>query len=139
MNSILSTHRWSLSFLSLWVSLLVSPIMAASDDESDTAIAYYELKPSFVSNLTGGPKYIRCDIQLMTKRADEIAKIALHSPALRHSILMLLAGQDGKQLMSREGKESLRQEALQSVRTRLEQLSGDAIVDDLYFTAYYVK
>ena len=75
----------------------------------------------------------------MTKQADEIAKIALHSPALRHSILMLLAGQDGKQLMSREGKENLRQEALQSVRTRLEQLSGDAIVDDLYFTAYYVK
>ena len=139
MNSILATYRWSPILLSLCVSLLALPVTAGSDDEADTEIAYYELKPSFISNLAGGPKYSRCDIQLMTKRADELAKLALHSPALRHSILMLLAGQDGKHLMSREGKEGLRQEALESVRTRLTELSGEAIVDDLYFTAYYVK
>ena len=28
---------------------------------------------------------------------------------------------------------------MQSVRAQLEELSGDAIVNDLYFTAYYVK
>ena len=109
----------------------------AGDDKPE--IAYYPLKPSFVSNLRGGPKYIRCDIQLMTEQAEEVAKIELHAAALRHSILMLLAGQDGKQLKTREGKEELRQAALHSVRTQLEELSGDAIVNDLYFTAYYVK
>jgi flagellar FliL protein len=116
---------------------VTSTAAAAEDDEID--IAYYPLKPSFVSNLRGGPKYIRCDIQLMTEQATQVPKIELHTPALRHSILMLLAGQDGKQLKTREGKEELRQAALQSVRARLEELSGDAIVEDLYFTAYYVK
>ena len=121
----------------LCAGLVVTSAAAAEDDKTD--IAYYPLKPSFVSNLRGGPKYIRCDIQLMTEQATEVPKIELHTPALRHSILMLLAGQDGKQLKTREGKEELRQAALQSVRARLEEMSGDAIVDDLYFTAYYVK
>ena len=116
---------------------MTSTAALAKDDKPD--IGYYPLKPSFVSNLRGGPKYIRCDIQLMTEQAAEIPKIELHSPALRHSILMLLAGQDGKKLKTREGKEELRQAALQSVRAQLEELSGDAIVNDLYFTAYYVK
>ena len=126
------------SAIVLCASLVVTSTAAAAEDE-EIDIAYYPLKPSFVSNLRGGPKYIRCDIQLMTEQASEVPKIELHTPALRHSILMLLAGQDGKQLKTREGKEELRQAALQSVRARLEELSGDAIVEDLYFTAYYVK
>lgn len=126
------------SAIVLCASLVVTSTTAASEDDK-IDIAYYPLKPSFVSNLRGGPKYIRCDIQLMTEQASEVPKIELHTPALRHSILMLLAGQDGKQLKTREGKEELRQAALQSVRARLEEMSGDAIVDDLYFTAYYVK
>ena len=117
--------------------IMTSTVAVAENDKPD--IGYYPLKPSFVSNLRGGPKYIRCDIQLMTEQAAEIPKIELHAAALRHSILMLLAGQDGKELKTREGKEALRQAALQSVRAQLEELSGDAIVNDLYFTAYYVK
>ena len=111
----------------------------AVDDKAEVDIAYYALKPSFVSNLTGGPKYIRCDIQLMTQSASEIPDLELHAPALRHRILMLIAGQDGKQLQTREGKEGLRQAALDAVQRQLEDFTGKRIVDDLYFTAYYVK
>jgi len=122
------------------VSLFFSATICAAEDEQAPAdIGYFELKPSFVSNLTGGPKYIRCDIQLMTEQASELPKIELHSPALRHGILMLIGGQDGKQLKTRDGKEDLRQAALNSVRTQLEALTGKTLVNDLYFTAYYVK
>jgi len=119
--------------------ILTSQGQAAEEEQAEKNIGYYALKPSFVSNLTGGPKYIRCDIQLMTEQASEISKIELHTPALRHGILMLIGGRDGKELKTREGKEALRQAALDSVRLQLEQLTGDSIVDDLYFTAYYVK
>ena len=137
MNRLFSMHRISLGLATL-LAIIVIPATAAGE-EAAPEIGYYAFKPSFVSNLTGGPKYIRCDIQLMTERASEIPKIELHSPALRHSILMLIGGQDGNQLKTRDGKEDLRQAALESVRTRLEQLTGNTIVDDLYFTAYYVK
>ena len=83
----------------------------AAEEEEPVEIGYYAFKPSIVSNLSGGPKYIRCDIQLMTEQASLIPQIELHAPALRHHILMLIAGQDGKRLKTREGKEGLRQEA----------------------------
>ena len=119
--------------------IMTSNAHAAKDDDAEKDIGYYPLKPSFVSNLTGGPKYIRCDVQLMTEQASEIPKIELHTPALRHVILMLIGGRDGNELKTREGKEELRQEALETVQGQLEQLTGESIVDDLYFTAYYVK
>ncbi|MCW9078987.1 MAG: flagellar basal body-associated FliL family protein [Gammaproteobacteria bacterium] len=124
----------------LFAMVVLAPAASvAAEEQAPTEIAYYALKPSFVSNLSGGPKYIRCDIQLMTEQASEIPKIELHTPALRHDILMLIGGQDGNQLKTREGKEDLRQTALASVRSRLEEMTGKAIVNDLYFTAYYVK
>jgi flagellar FliL protein len=140
MNRLFSMPRSS-QHLSILFAMLVmaAPASAAEEEQTPTEIAYYALKPSFVSNLSGGPKYIRCDIQLMTEEASEIPKIELHTPALRHDILMLIGGRDGNQLKTREGKEDLRQTALASVRSRLEEMTGKAIVNDLYFTAYYVK
>ena len=128
--------------LFILIALLACPAAASAAEEEESApieIGYYALKPSFVSNLSGGPKYIRCDIQLMTEHASEIPKIELHTPALRHDILMLIGGKDGNHLKTRDGKEDLRLTALESVRARLEKLTGKAIVNDLYFTAYYVK
>lgn len=133
-------HRGLPALILALVCAAFTPVMNAADDEQPPIeIGYYALKPSIVSNLSGGPKYIRCDIQLMTQHAVEMPKIELHAPALRHQILMLIAGQDGRQLLSREGKENLRQAALAAVRDQLQEMTGEPLVDDLYFTAYYVK
>ncbi|MDJ0738987.1 MAG: flagellar basal body-associated FliL family protein [Gammaproteobacteria bacterium] len=128
----------ALAFLFL-AAALGAPAFAEDEDTPAEDIGYYALKPSIVSNLTGGPKYIRCDVQLMTKHASEIPKIELHSPALRHAMLLLVAGQDGNKLLTRDGKEGLRKAALAAVQAQLEELTGDPIVNDLFFTAYYVK
>lgn len=127
-------------FLSTLISLFVlAGFVHAAEDEAPLDIGYYALKPSIVSNLVGGPKYIRCDIQLMTEDASLLPRIELHAPALRHHILMLIAGQDGNALKSRDGKEKLRKAALQAIQTELKALTGKSMVNDLYFTAYYVK
>lgn len=130
---------FSMLLLTLVVLTFTVPVTAGDDEETPVEIGYFALKPSIVSNLTGGPRYIRCDIQFMTEQAAEIAQIELHAPALRHAILMLIAGQDGKKLQTRDGKEALRKAALEAAQTQLEELTGNALVSDLYFTAYYVK
>lgn len=129
------------SLLALIALLALAPaaLAAAEEQAPPGEIAYHALKPSIVSNLTGGPRYIRCDIQLMTRQADAMPKLELHEAALRHAILMLIAGQDGQRLKTREGKEDLRQQALASVQAQLQDLAGATIVEDLYFTNYYVK
>lgn len=139
MKRLFTKRRISRTLTGLLAYLCMAVATLAAEEESAVETGYYALKPSFVSNLTGGPKYIRCDIQLMTEQAAEIPVIQLHTPALRHDILMLIGGQDGNRLKTRDGKEELRQAALESVRTRLQELAGESIVKDLYFTAYYVK
>jgi flagellar FliL protein len=137
MKSLFSLRLFLSGLAVLWAASCVSAL--AADEGAEVDIAYFALKPSFVSNLSGGPKYIRCDIQLMTEQAAQLPLIELHSAALRHRILMLLAGQDGKQLQTREGKETLRKAALGAVRDQLESFTGQPIIKELYFTAYYVK
>jgi len=140
MNRLFKMRKISPTLTGLIAAGCMTANVWAAEEAPDAAdIGYYALKPSFVSNLTGGPKYIRCDIQLMTEDSADIPKIELHTPALRHGILMLIGGKDGAQLKTREGKEELRQAALESVRTQLQELTGTSIVKDLYFTAYYVK
>ena len=121
------------------VLIVAGPVLGADGEEPPAEIGYYALTPSIVSNLSGGPKYIRCDVQLMTRNAQTLPQIELHAAALRHAILMLIAGEDGNQLKSREGKEALRTRALASVQAQLKDLTGETLVDDLFFTNYYVK
>lgn len=128
--------------LRIFSTLLIGLLMAGNghaEDERPVEISYVKMKPSFVSNLTGGPEYIRCDIQLMSKYADDVPQIQLHMPALRHSVLMLLAGADGKELSTAKGKEAFRLDALDAIQKKMQELTEKPRVKDLYFTAYYVK
>jgi len=109
----------------------------AGDDEAQ--VTYFELKPSLVSNVNGAAKYIRCDVQLMTNHPDKLEDIQLHSPALRHELLMMFADEDGGTLMTPDGKESLRKRAREALQTVLKDKAGKALIEELYFTSYYVQ
>lgn len=114
-------------------------ITAAEEDKEVKPVAYYSLSPSLITNVQGDAKYIRCDIQLMTADEDNIDEIELHAPAIRHDLLLLLGEQQGSELKKPKGKERLRKAALKMIRARMEMLTGDGRIDDLYFTSYFVQ
>jgi flagellar FliL protein len=123
-------------------ALLFAGTVAVAEDEADEPPLppnYIELKPSIVANLNGGPKYIRCDVQLMTTDAERVDEITLHAAALRHEILLLLPDIDGESLTSHKGKEALRSRLLAALQGVLERTTGDPLVEDLYFTSFYVQ
>ncbi|MCF6282468.1 MAG: flagellar basal body-associated FliL family protein [Candidatus Polarisedimenticolaceae bacterium] len=130
-------------FLPLLFLMLFSPSLFAGDDEEEneelkTAL-YYELAPSFVVNLNKGGNYIRCDIQLMTRDDESYEMIKLHSPALRHHLLLLLTEQDGKKLKSAKGKESLRKKALSTANKALKEIVKGTKIEALFFTTFFVQ
>ena len=108
-------------------------------DKEKKPVAYHSLSPSLITNVQGSAKYIRCDVQLMTRNSDNIPEIELHAPAIRHDLLLLLSEQQGDELKQPKGKEQLRKAALKAIRARMEELSGDVRIDDLYFTSYFVQ
>lgn len=126
---------------------LISPTLPAlaADEEKDeeqqeaVTISYHQIKPSLVANLASGGKYIRCDIQLMTKDDAFLEDLKLHDPAIRHTLLLLLSEQDGKTIKTPEGKEALRKKALSQVNSLMKEQTGKNALQALFFTTFFVQ
>ena len=103
---------------------------------------YFALDPALISNLQGEGKkarFVRCEVQLMSEQPGAGELINLHSPPLRHALLLLLAEQDAKAMQTPAGKDGLRRTALETVRAVLQEKTGQPWVDGLYFTSFYVQ
>ena len=114
-------------------------IMAASEEEQALSPLYYELAPSLVANVQQGARYARADIQLMTRAPEALDEIVRDAPAIRHELPLLLGEQEGSLLKTPRGKEKLRKRALKAARSVMEGLTGDPLVEDLYFTSFFVQ
>ena len=133
------------SLILLLLFALPSSLLAEdekSDEEAEettVAIHYYQMKPSLVANLLSGGRYIRCDIQLMTRDETMLEALKVHDAALRHTLLLLLSDQDGANIKSANGKEALRKEALKQINQLLKEQTGKEPVESLFFTTFFVQ
>ncbi|MCU7845858.1 MAG: flagellar basal body-associated FliL family protein [Candidatus Thiodiazotropha sp. (ex Monitilora ramsayi)] len=127
-------------------ALLAFTLPSAAEEEEEkegqqevATISYYQIKPSLVANLASGGRYIRCDIQLMTKDDTFLEALKLHDPAIRHTLLLLLSEQDGKAIKKPEGKEALRKKALSQVNALMKEQTGKEGLSALFFTTFFVQ
>ena len=123
---------------------LALPAEASAKKEPATptdGVQYYALAPALISNVQaqGKLRFLRCEVQFQSGKPEAVAKLALHSPALRHALLLLFVEQDAASLQTPAGRDQLRQAALDATRSVLKAETGDAWIDDLYFTSFYVQ
>ncbi|GAA5316916.1 MAG: flagellar basal body-associated protein FliL [Candidatus Pelagadaptatus aseana] len=102
---------------------------------------YYPLKPTIIVNFNarGKQRYLQADVSLMVRENDVVAAIEEHSTMLQHGLLMLFSGQDYTELQTAEGKELLRQLALEEVQRLLEQEIGKKGVEQVLFTNFVMQ
>lgn len=102
---------------------------------------YFTLADNLVVNFRSpsGARFLQVSIDVMTYDADGAHALEMHSPVLQSNLILLLSDQTQEQLLSREGKEALREEALAEVRHTMEELHGSAVVDSLYFTNFVMQ
>lgn len=115
---------------------------AAMEEETRSLPAiYYPLKPTIIVNFNarGRQRFLQADVSLMVREDDVVAAIEEHSTMLQHGLLMLFSGQDYTELQTAEGKELLRQSALQEVQRLLEQEIGKAGVEQVLFTNFVMQ
>lgn len=123
----------------LWI--LLAPLAQAQDEEAATpASSYVDLKPAFVVNYGGAGRlrYLKTSIALRVNTPG-IEPVRRHMPYLRHRLIMLLSNASEEDLSSMEGKELLRQSALEAVREVLMQEEGEQQVLDLLFNSFIVQ
>ena len=105
------------------------------------AVFYHEFKPEIVVNFpgTGQPRYMQLSLTAVTADENAIASLALHAPAIRNDLLMLFSGVDPVPLATREGKDALRKQAVETIRNIMTQRYGESAVEDVYFTRFVMQ
>lgn len=128
--------------------------MAASDEASeqmaDPAQAakpavrpamYFPIKPAFVVNFPsrGKQRYLQADITVMTRDPDIFTAMQTHMPLVKNRLVLLLGGQVYEELQTDEGKELLRQKAMQALDEIMQQELGKTGVEEVLFTNFVMQ
>jgi len=129
------------TLLTLITTLGLSSMAFAAEEEPATGAGYLPLKPAFVVNIKDGKRsrFLQVQIQLKLSDMSKSDKILHHDSIIRHTMLMLLSGQEAMELYSTVGKERLRVKALEGIRTALKDEIKDLPIDDLYFTNFIIQ
>lgn len=108
--------------------------------EAGKAAIYYAIDPPLVVNFedSAAVRFLQITVELMARDQKAIDGVQKNVPLIRNNLLLLISNRDYKTLMSREGKEKLRQEALAEVRN-ISKKEGAPPVDDLLFTSFVVQ
>ncbi len=128
------------------------PPMSAegSEDGSETEVAalpekgevvYIPLDPAFTVNLHGGARarFLQASVQVMTYDPQMEELVVKHMPVIRNALVMLFSSKDAEVLDSRQGKESLRNEALAAIQAVLREETGSDGVEGVFFTSFVMQ
>lgn len=104
------------------------------------ASAFYAIDPPLVINFEDGAavRFLQISMEVMAKDQQSIDSVQKNVPLIRNNLLLLMSNRDYQSLMSRDGKEKLRQEALAEIRA-VQQKQGGADVEDVLFTSFVVQ
>jgi flagellar FliL protein len=121
----------------------IIPVAAASHGEeggSGKTSVYYAIDPPLVVNFEDGSvvRFLQITMEVMAHDQKTIDSVQKSIPLIRNNLLLLMSNRNYQSMMSREGKEKLRQEALTEVRA-VQKKTGGPDVDDLLFTSFVVQ
>jgi flagellar basal body-associated protein FliL len=101
---------------------------------------YYAIDPPLVVNFEDGSvvRFLQITMEVMAHDQKAVDSVQKNIPLIRNNLLLLMSNRNYQSMMSREGKEKLRQEALAEVRA-VQKKEGGPDVDDLLFTSFVVQ
>ena len=120
----------------------VVPVAAPgkSEDGAGKAALYYAIDPPLVVNFEDGSvvRFLQITMEIMAHDQKAIDSVQKNMPLIRNNLLLLMSNRNYQSLMSRDGKEKLRAEALAEVKN-VQKKQGGGDVDDILFTSFVVQ
>lgn len=109
--------------------------------EKPSPAIYFPIKPSFVINFQsrGRQRYLQTDVILMTRDASMFSGLQEHLPLIKNRLVMLFGGEVYEELQTNEGRELLRQKALEAVKEITEQELGKSDIEQVLFTNFVMQ
>lgn len=114
---------------------------APSESKGGNDALYLALDPPFVVNFQSdtAARFLQVGVQLMAHDQKALDAAKASEPAVRNALVMLFSSQDAKTLISREGKEKLRSDALDEIRKIVAERTKGATLDAVYFTSFVMQ
>jgi len=124
----------------------ITPVTAAvsssghGEEGGGKSAVYYAIDPPLVVNFEDGSvvRFLQITMEVMAHDPKAVESVQKNIPLIRNNLMLLMSNRDYQSMMSREGKEKLRQEALAEVRA-VQKKQGGEDVDDLLFTSFVVQ
>lgn len=135
----------------LLLALLINTAWAAEEhggghgeksegEHAGPVIEYVTFEPPLVVNLQGQRRYLRADVQMLVEGQENVDRIKLHLPALRHTLILLFSNRDPATLARVDEREKLRTDALAEITKVLNQYaSSSAGLKDVFFSSFLVQ
>ncbi len=113
----------------------------AEPSSSKQPAIYYPLKPPIIVNYQarGRQRFLQIELTLMARDDYAIDAIETHMPMIRNGLVMLLSGQVYEDLQTAEGKELLRQRALEEIQQLLQQEIDKPGIEQVLFTNFVMQ
>jgi flagellar FliL protein len=124
------------------IKAIVPMAAAAHGEEGGTGKTsmYYAIDPPLVVNFEDGSvvRFLQISMEVMAHDQKAIDSVQKNIPLIRNNLLLLMSNRNYQTMMSRDGKEKLRAEALAEIRA-VQKKEGGPDVDDLLFTTFVVQ
>ena len=119
----------------------VAPAGHGQEGGAGKAAVYYAIDPPLVVNFEDGSavRFLQITMEIMAHDQKAIDSVQKNVPLIRNNLLLLMSNRNYQTMMSREGKEKLRQEALTEIRAVQKKEGGGPDIDDLLFTTFVVQ
>ncbi|HWJ33771.1 MAG TPA: flagellar basal body-associated FliL family protein [Steroidobacteraceae bacterium] len=121
----------------------VVPVAAPSghgEEGGGKSSVFYAIDPPLVVNFEDGSvvRFLQISMEVMAHDQKAVDSVQKNMPLIRNNLLLLMSNRDYQSMMSREGKDKLRQEALAEIRA-VQKKQGGEDVDDVLFTSFVVQ
>jgi flagellar FliL protein len=122
------------------IKAIIPVAAAAHGEEGGKSAVYYAIDPPLVVNFEEGSavRFLQISMEVMAHDQKAVDSVQKNIPLIRNNLLLLMSNRNYQTMMSREGKETLRQEALTEIRA-VQKKEGGPDVDDLLFTSFVVQ
>jgi flagellar protein FliL len=111
----------------------------AHEEEADAKPPVYEKLETFTVNLSDGETFLQVEISLSVADSKVQAKLKLHMPEVRDSLLRLLSSKSAEELATLEGKDKLASEVQTHVNEILGAKKADQGVKKVLFNAFIIQ
>lgn len=104
--------------------------------EEEKEALFHKIPPLVVSSTyKGSLRYLQVKMSILTREEETLEKLITNTPLIQNSLIMLLDTFEFSELESGEGKETLRAQAEESVRS----LIKDERVESVLFTGFVIQ